>query len=280
MFNGMTPHFSKGSYDLFVASYSTTGVHRWSRSFGNKGSDFGHGVAVDSAGNVYVTGGFFGLITFGGTAISGNGGGDTFVASFSSTGKHRWSKGFGDKGKEVGRGVAVDTSGAVYATGYYYSGNHTYTGVDFGGGPIKGKGYSDVYVASFTSSGAHRWSKIWGSPNFDNVNDITTDTSGNVYITGDSSPGIDFGGGTLKSSGKYDLFVASFSSTGGHRWSRAHGDVDNDTGRRIATDNKAGVLVTGSFYGSPSPPYQGIGFGGAAHWSKGESDALLFKLEP
>ena len=51
------------------------------------------------------------------------------MASYTTTGKHRWSKGFGTSSYDYGCAVAIDGSDNVYITGYGYN------SVDFGGEP-------------------------------------------------------------------------------------------------------------------------------------------------
>ena len=263
---------SNGSYDIFVASFTPAGLHRWSKNFGGSSSDYGYDVAADSAGNVHVTGYFYNSVNFGGGAITSKGGGDIFLASFSSAGLHRWSKGFGDLSSDYGYGVAVDLSGNVYITGYFYgSSSSSYQGINFGGGLLKSTSYGDVFLASFTSAGLHRWSKAWGGSSYDYSYGIAAGPKGNVYITGAAYSGIDFGGGTLNNNGSYDIYVASFSSAGVYRWSRSHGGTSSDYGRKIATDSQGNVLVTGYLYGS-------VDFGGGALTSKGSYDIFLLKL--
>ena len=271
---------SKGGNDVFIASFTSAGKHRWSKSFGNTSYDYGYGVAADAAGNVYITGYFYSSVNFGGGTIYSKGSGDIFLASFNSAGTHRWSKGFGDASSDYGYGVAVDASGNVYITGYFYGyTSSSYKGVNFGGSTLKSKGYGDVYVASFTSGGAHRWSKNWGSTQYDYGYAITTDKSSNVYVAGAAYSGINFGGGTLANKGGYDVFVASFTSGGQYRWARSHGDVSSDYGRKIACDAQGNVLTTGYYYSSTSTSYKGISFGGKIHKGKGSSEGFVFKVK-
>ena len=109
---------------------------------------------------------------------------------------------------------------------------------------------------------------------------MATDKSGNVYLTGAGYSGLNFGGGTLKNNGSYDLYVASFTSGGVHRWSRSHGDASSDYGRKITTDAMGNALVTGYYYSSTSSSYKGVSFGGPVHKSKGSYDGFLLKLKP
>ena len=77
-------------------------------------NDFAYGVATDISGNVYVAGG-----TEGG--LDGNtsaGKADLFVVKYNSSGTHQWTNQLGTDRYDEARGVATDSSGNVYVTGY------------------------------------------------------------------------------------------------------------------------------------------------------------------
>src|SRR5262249_40889424 len=78
-----------GAFDnVFVTMLSASGTHLWSKGFGSLDglNNYGKGIAVDSSGNVAVTGYFQGTIDFGGGSLVSQGGDDIFVAKYSSTG--------------------------------------------------------------------------------------------------------------------------------------------------------------------------------------------------
>ena len=252
----------KPSGGLFIASYTSLGVHRWSKGFG--GTMYGESVAVDSSGNVYVIGQFQGTAHYGGGNITSKGVWDIFVASYTSLGVHRWSKGFGGTSGDIGYGVAVDSSGNVYFTGYF-------TGtVNFGGGNITSKGSSDLFVASYTSLGVHRWSKSFGGTSSDMGRSVTVDSSGNVYFTGYFTGTVDFGGGNITSKGDSDIFVTSYTSLGVHRWSKSFGGTSGDIGYGVAVDSSGNVYITGHFMDT-------VDFGGGKFISKGIWDIFVIK---
>jgi hypothetical protein len=167
------------------------------------------GVAVDRSGNVVVTGYFEGTVDFGGGPLTSAGFGDVFVASYSPAGAHRWSKRFGSsKSYGLGRGVAVDKSGNAVVTGDFEG------TVGFGGAPLTSEGYSDIFVASFGPTGAHRWSRRLGDAGWEEGHDVAVDGSDNVVVTGHFGGTVDFGGGPLTSAGAGDIFVASYTRPG------------------------------------------------------------------
>jgi Beta-propeller repeat len=182
----------------------------WAKRFGGPNSDTGEAIAVDANENVLATGGFQGTVDFGGGPLTSAGSGDVYVAKFAGVdGAHLWSKRFGSTGADGGTGVAVDGSGDVLATGGFQG------TVDFGGGALRGAGYSDIFVAKYSGvDGAHLWSKRLGSSGVDGGIGIAVDGSGNVLVMGFFDKTVNFGGGPLTSAGDYDIFVAKYSGGG------------------------------------------------------------------
>lgn len=71
-----------GGTDVFVARFSPDGSHLWSKRFGDGSDQRAWNTAVDPAGNAIVTGGFAGVIDFGGGTLTSAGGEDIFIAKF------------------------------------------------------------------------------------------------------------------------------------------------------------------------------------------------------
>ena len=256
--------------DVYVASFTASGKHRWSKSFdtANHGGD--PSIAVDAAGNTYLTGDFFSKANFGGSTLVSNGANnntDVFLASFDTNGNHRWSKSFGDSIHDIGRGVAVDSNGNTYITGWFVS------KINFGGLTLSSKGQTDVYLASFTASGTHRWAKAFGGSAADSGQVVAVDGSANVFITGEFNQSADFGGGSFVSNGYKDIFVASFTASGKHRWSKAFGGSAADYSKGLNSDKLGNVFATGYFVSS-------VNYGGGTLTSKGTSDMFIVSLSP
>ena len=130
---------------------------------------------------------------------------------------HVWSKGFAGMAAKIPWDMAVDGSGNIYITGAFSS------SINFGGSTlsIPKSNSLDVYLASFTPGGKHRWSKAFGGLLSDEGTGVAVDGNGNVYLTGSFFASINFGGSTLNNSGYMDVFVASFTTSGKHRWSKS-----------------------------------------------------------
>src|SRR5262249_49937472 len=100
--------FESAYWDGFLARFGADGTHRWSKQLGGSGNDGPSRLAIDSAGNVLLTGIYDGTADFGGGPLAFSGLSDVFLAKYSKEGTHRWSKGFGQSGWNSGNGVAVD----------------------------------------------------------------------------------------------------------------------------------------------------------------------------
>src|SRR6185295_3676510 len=166
-----------GGSDIFVAKYNGAGQHQWSKRVGGDSTDNGYALAVDSTGNVVVTGLFAGTVDFGGGPLPSAGLSDIFLAKYSAAnGSHMWSKTFGSSSSgEAGHGVEVDGNNDVLLVGKF-SGT-----TNFGGGLVTSAGNSDVFVAKYRGAdGGHVWSKRFGSLNVDTGYSIGRDGANNV----------------------------------------------------------------------------------------------------
>jgi hypothetical protein len=156
-------------------------------------------LAVDAAGNAFVAGWFTGAIDLGGGPLPNAGGEDIYIAKYSPTGAHLWSKSFGDAfTNQWVMGLAVDGSGNVAMVG-----THLGT-IDFGGGPTAPGGY----IVELDPSGAHVRSRSLGPGVY--AGSVAFDAQGHPVITGsvDASTSIDFGWGPVMATNSKKLFVA------------------------------------------------------------------------
>lgn len=102
-----------GGSDIFVAKLrNTDGSVVWAKSFGSTADDEPAGIAINSSGQILVSGSIGGALQAGGP-FSGES--DIVLASFSSTGTRLWTKVIGTTGADGGSGVSAGTNG-FYAT--------------------------------------------------------------------------------------------------------------------------------------------------------------------
>ncbi|HEX9148549.1 MAG TPA: hypothetical protein VF958_05230, partial [Thermoanaerobaculia bacterium] len=255
---------SAGGTDVFVAKYSASGAHLWSRRFGGASDDYAESVTVDGAGDVAVSGYFSGSADFGSGVLTSAGGSDAFVAKYSSNGAPVWSRRFGGTGTDRALGIGADGSNNLVLTGYFCA------TVDFGGGPLTSAGLADAFLVKYSSTGGHVWSKRFGGTSSDVPLGIAVADGGNIAMTGYFQGTANFGGQNLTSAGVNDIFAASYDSTGRELWSKAWGNSADDRGTSIAIDGQGSVIVTGSFTGD-------VDFGGGRILNSGGSDIFLVK---
>jgi len=177
-------------------------------------ADEARAIAVDAAGNAYVTG----------TSFGNNGNLDIVTIKYSPTGQVVWTATFdGNNDNDEGRDIEVDNSGNVYVTGYSKGGNQ-----------------NDVITIKYNSSGAQQWATPYnGTANsVDEGNAIDIDPAGNVYV----------GGITTTNGFDYDAVTIKYNSSGTQLWADVYdsGNSGNDEIRDIAVDAIGNVFVVGS----------------------------------
>ena len=150
--------------------------------------DEARAIAVDDAGNVYVTGGSDGV----GIGL------DYATIKYNSAGQQQWVARYNGpvNGVDEADAIAVDSSGNVYVTGR-----------------SPGAGTADDYATiKYNSSGQEQWVARYNGPgNYtDQAYAIAVDSFGNVYVTGTSDSG---GQGT-----NYDYLTIKYNSNGQEQW--------------------------------------------------------------
>ena len=263
-----------GGVDIFVAKFDSTGTYLWAKRFGSTGDEYAYSVAVDSTGNVFLTGLFQGTFNFGGTnLVSTSGGIDTYVAKLSGVdGSHIWSENFPiNSSNDIGNGIAVDPSGNPIFTGSFLG------AINFGGGVLSSAGSEDVFLVKLAgSNGAHTWSKSFGSTGIDIAYGVTVDASSNVVAVGSFSGSVNFGGGALVSAGAAEAFVMKYTGPGVFVWAARCGGIADDTSKAVAVDTSGNVVVTGSFQGTAQFGTGTLTAAGVA----GASDIFAAKYSP
>ena len=173
--------------------------------------------------------------TLGGLDGSNAGSYDFFVVKYNSSGTKQWTKQLGTSNEDYANGVATDSSGNVYVTGYTSGGldNNTSAGSD------------DIFVVKYNSSGTKQWTKQLGTSSRDIAYGVATDSSGNVYVTGTTVSGLD--GNT--NSGSQDLFVVKYYDNGTKQWTKQLGTSRGDYAYGVATDSSGNVYVAGGTNG-------------------------------
>jgi hypothetical protein len=127
--------------------------------------------------------------------------------------------------------------------------------------------------AKFDSSLGHLWSRRFGDSSTDTGTAVAFSSGGDVVATGSFYGSVDFGGGSLSSSGGPDMFLAWLDGDGNHLVSQSFGDVDYQYSVTLALDPWDNVVVGGYFGGI-------VDFGGGPVMATDGSDGFLVKFSP
>ncbi|MBC8257552.1 MAG: SBBP repeat-containing protein [SAR324 cluster bacterium] len=227
---GLDGNSNSGNTDIFLVKYNSSGTKQWTEQLGTVYNDHGEGVTTDSSGNIYVTGSTDGGLVDGNTNSSNS---NTFIVKYNSSGIRQWTKQFGSY--SIGHGITTDSSGNIYVTGRTNRGLHGNTDL----------GSSDIFLVKYDSSGIRQWTKQLGTSSDEWGKDVTTDSSGNIYVTGFTSGGLH--GNT--NSGSSDIFLVKYNSSGMRQWTKQLGTSSSDSGLGVTTDSSGNIYVTGTTEG-------------------------------
>lgn len=202
---GNTTLQPSGATDIFISKFNSMGTHSWTRGFGGSGYDYGEAMAINSTGEIILAGTFEGTIALGSDMRSSNGSSDIFLSKLTANGDHVWSRAFGSSYIDYLNDIVLDPADNIILTGA--SGNPA---IDFGLGTKTCGGNNDVIGAKVDQNGTVVWGNCWGVSGWDIGHGVTTNSLGNVLLTGEFVASIDFGGGPISSNGK-DIFVAKLT---------------------------------------------------------------------
>jgi hypothetical protein len=257
--------------DVFVAKLSPAGSTLvYSTYLGGSSDDSGVDIAVDSAGNAYVTG--FTSSTDFPTAnglqniAGGFDNGDAFVTKFNAAGSALvYSTHLGGGDSDHGESIDVDSAGNAYVTGSTLSTDFPTVNAfqsTFGGGTSGESG--DAFVTKFNAAGsAMVYSTYLGGESGEIGLGIAVDSAGSAYVTGGTSSDDFPTANALQSTrgGSGDVFVTKFNGTGSALvYSTYLGGNSVETGYGIAVDSAGNAYLTGFTQSTNFPtanPFQG-----------------------
>ena len=261
---------ARGRADAFAMKLSVNGKLIWVGAVGGEETsrplvDSGNGIAVDSVGNVYVTGTFTGEADFNPTPgkqaqffVEAEDETDGFVMQLSTRGKLVWVHTFGGEEFDGGTSIALGNAAnpSVVVAGYFEDEMDVTVGgvttrltaapIDRDDDPVD----SDLIVWRYANDGTPQWAKQLGGGGYETIAGIATDPSNNVYLSGgywgtaDFDPGrgrfnlistrspFDISDENEEDEGEreqsYDGYFASLDSGGRFRFAKSFGGDADD----------------------------------------------------
>ncbi len=276
--SALQPNHGGGHDDAFIVKLNIDGtVLVYSTYLGGSGRDYGYCIAVDGAGNAYVTGETWSVNFPLRSALYQNlrGSWDAFITKLNTSGTALiYSTYLGGNSYDEGWGIAVDNAGNAYVTGRTFS-------TDF---PIRNalypnfEGASDAFIVKFNVGGtALAYSTYLGGDNTDAGYGIAIDSTGNTYMTGDTYSN-DFPTRNApypNHSGGEDVFITKLIAGGtALAYSTYLGGSKNEWGSGIAVDGAGDAYITGRTYSTNFPTRNAL----YPQYGGGVYDAFIVKL--
>ena len=188
----------------------------WSRTLGGDNDDFGNDIAINSIGNIYITGWKAQPYPpFPDQYID-----NALLAKFDDSGKRLWNTTFG-WGSDInyGFGVAIDSTGAVYTCGY--------------------SNYNNIaFLAKFDNSGIQLWNVTWNYFYLTLATNLAIDATGNIYVSGITTE-------ITNSTSLTSLYLAKFDTSGTQLWNVTWPYLS--TGNRLAIDSLGNIYIAGVY---------------------------------
>ncbi|HUR96885.1 MAG TPA: choice-of-anchor Q domain-containing protein [Pyrinomonadaceae bacterium] len=281
----------RGDFDVFVSKINATGSSLiYSTFIGGSGGDHVGRIAVNAAGRAYIAGRTDSSdypTTPGTLDTSYNGGGsDIFVTKFDANGENlEYSTFIGGTGLDAGNGIAIDSDGTAYVTGFSIGPANNYPTTS-GAFDTTYNGGNDVVVSALNGFGsALVYSTFIGGNDNDVAYALALDSSRNVYITGQTASEASvlfpttLGAFDRSANGSIDVFVTKLSSTGSALvYSTLLGSDNLEFGLAIAVNGTGSAIVTGQTapFATPFPTTSNA----YDTTPNGSYDAFLTKLTP
>ena len=265
---GHTTLVNLGGNDAFIVKYSHTGYTQWATRISGIGYENSTSIVTDTSNNIYVTGGYDAPITI--YDINGNGttmnnllGGDGFIVKYSHTGYSQWSTHISGLGTEFGSSITNDTGNNIYVTGVYTEPITFHdTNINTGDIILNNILNEDAFIVKYSDTGYVQWATHISGVGFEFGTSITTDTSNNIYVTGNyNSPIIiydtnDVGHTILYNISQIsDVFIVKYSNNGYAQWETRISGVGNNVVNSIVNDTENNIYVTGAYNNSPVSVY-------------------------
>ncbi len=247
---GSTTLNSSGNSDIFIAKYNAMGVVQWAVKAGGAGADRGYSIKTDDAGNLFVTGYYFGTATFGASTINSVAGTqDVFIAKYTVGGALQWVRSVGGNDAETGYGITSDHNGNVIITGQF-KGTATFGTTTFTSmlNPLTGLRSFDIFIIKYDPSGNFIWAEQGKAKYDDRGLDVAVDLNNNIFVVGQFSDTVVFDAihnNAVMNAG----YLIKYDPNGNEQWFVKMSALQTIV-YGIAVDTNDDIVITGDYKGN------------------------------
>ncbi|MFY0674010.1 MAG: T9SS type A sorting domain-containing protein [Bacteroidia bacterium] len=247
-----------GSGDVYVAKYDSSGNYEWAKRMGNTNFDTGTALALDSFNHIWAGGYFAGTVDFDpGSQTQNLSTPDSrnfssyFGRYHQNTGNYKTAWSLIDRlgGNDEILGMAHDSKGSVYITGYF-NGSIDFD-PSFRSTVLNAHDDEDAFLAKYDSLGKLSWAIRLGEDGNDRGLNLACDHNDNVIVCGYFSDSIDLDPSAANaiygSNGNIDLFVAKYDNNGNYKWGYGLGGRSSENPYALTVDSANNVWMAGAF---------------------------------
>jgi uncharacterized protein (TIGR02145 family) len=250
------------SGDAFIAKFNSIGFRIWGTYYGGTDTEWGHSIAIDPQGNLYIAGeteSATNMASPGAFQTTIGGGQDAYLAKFDSTGQRIWGTYYGGTGTDQGRNCSIDANGHLLLAGYTESSANIATPgahqTVFNGILPDGDGF----LVLFNPAGQRQWGTYYGGTKQDFGKWCYTTNTGKIYLLGHS-----YSTNNIATPSSYqpvlagycNNFIAKFNLEGVREWGTYFGSTGGNFIAGADYDPRGALFLCGhtnSSYNFTSP---------------------------
>jgi hypothetical protein len=263
---------STGENSIFISKLNSSGNFVWAKVIQGSISAYSSDIALDNAGNIYITGGFAGAadfdpnagryVLFSATAPDSSSIKNVFAAfvlELDGAGNFILAKAMNMPNESINgslsNSIAIDKFKNIYIAGNFSGTCDFDPGVGVSSFKTSSISDGDIFIVKLDSLGSFDWAKVMGGESVDNLRSLAIDSLGYVYTTGNFGRTADFDPGPLTYNliAEYeDIFISKLDNDGNFVWAKSFVGPKGSFAQSnsITLDNSCNIYTTGNFWGN------------------------------
>ena len=240
----------------FIIKYAANGTIKWAKNLATTiPSEGDESIAVDSSGNVYISGSYYSSssVSLGnGISLVAGTNNQSYIIKYNASGTAQWSNSISSSHGVYALGIATDSSGNVIVTGYYNSSSTASVGNGLYLPSTASFPARDAFIVKYNTSGTAQWANSINDSGSGDLKglDIATDSNGNVIVTGhyNGSPSFTPTISLPSSQGYANPFIVKYNTSGTIQWANSVPTTYFDGhGRGITVDSNGNIYACGDY---------------------------------